>query len=133
MGQIVATLTVVGAFLFSAGVAWADTSITECDRLAAHPYDLGKVTEGVDWGDLDADKAISACQEAVANSPAEVRLHFQLARAFQKAERYSDALRIYIRLAADPGPDYAAAQNNLGIMYDKGYGVSQNDAEEMKW
>ncbi|SVD76789.1 uncharacterized protein METZ01_LOCUS429643, partial [marine metagenome] len=120
MRRIAATLAVVGALLFSAGSAWADTPVTECDRLAAHPYDPGKVTEGVDWDDLDADYAIPACQEAVDNWPAEVRLQFQLARAFQKAEHYSDALRIYIRLAADPGPDYAAAQSNLGIMYDNG-------------
>ena len=109
------------------------SNITNCDRLAADPYDLGKVTEGVDWGDLDADEAIPACLEAVNNWPPEVRLQYQLARAFQKAEHYSGALQIYKRLTVDPGPGYAAAQTNLGLMYRNGMGVPQNDAEAVKW
>ena len=95
-----ATLAVV-ALLFSAGAAWADAPITECDRLAAHPYDLRKITEGVDWDDLDADKAIPDCQEAVNNWPTEVRLQYRLARAFQKAGRDSGVLQILKKLAVD--------------------------------
>ncbi len=43
---------------------------------------------------------------------------------------YETALREW-RLLADQG--YAGAQNNLGVMYDKGLGVPQDDAEAVKW
>jgi TPR repeat protein len=43
---------------------------------------------------------------------------------------YPTALRL-VRPLADQGD--AVAQNNLGVMYDRGHGVLQNYAEAMKW
>src|SRR5437660_1796183 len=43
---------------------------------------------------------------------------------------YATALRL-LRPLADQGD--AQAQYNLGVMYDDGQGVPQNDAEAMKW
>jgi hypothetical protein len=43
---------------------------------------------------------------------------------------YATALRIFRQLA-DQG--YALAQNNLGVMYDKGRGVKQDYAEAVRW
>jgi FOG: TPR repeat, SEL1 subfamily len=43
---------------------------------------------------------------------------------------YATALRLF-RPLADQGD--AAAQYNLGVMYDNGQGVPQNDAEAVKW
>ena len=37
----------------------------------------------------------------------------------------------WYRLAADQG--HAGAQYNLGWMYDKGYGVPEDDAEAVRW
>jgi TPR repeat protein len=45
-------------------------------------------------------------------------------------QNYAEAMKWY-RKAADQGN--AAAQNNLGVMYDEGQGVPQNYAEAMKW
>ena len=41
-----------------------------------------------------------------------------------------EAVKWY-RKAAEQG--YARAQNNLGIMYDDGYGVPEDDTEAVKW
>ena len=43
---------------------------------------------------------------------------------------YANALRILQSLA---GQEDATAQYNLGVMYKKGLGVAQNDAEAVKW
>jgi len=43
---------------------------------------------------------------------------------------YATALRL-LRPLADQGN--AAAQTKLGLMYENGYGVSQNFAEAVKW
>ena len=42
----------------------------------------------------------------------------------------TEAVKWY-RKAADQG--HASAQNSLGIMYAKGWGVIQNDVEAYKW
>ena len=42
----------------------------------------------------------------------------------------AEAIKWY-RLSAEQGN--AHAQNNLGVMYEKGQGVPQNDAEALKW
>jgi uncharacterized protein len=38
---------------------------------------------------------------------------------------------IWYRKAADQG--YASAQSNLGLLYERGQGVRQSDAEAVKW
>jgi hypothetical protein len=47
---------------------------TECDRLAAHPSDPDKVSEGVASQDVKLDQAIAACRQAVAADPENARL-----------------------------------------------------------
>jgi TPR repeat protein len=49
--------------------------------------------------------------------------------AYERGD-YATALR-EIRPLAEQG--HADAQHNLGVMYDKGYGVPENDAEAVKW
>ena len=55
---------------------------------------------------------------------------FEDVTAAYKRQDYATALRL-IRPLADKGD--AAAQSNLGLMYDKGQGVPENDAEAVKW
>ena len=43
---------------------------------------------------------------------------------------YAEAMK-WFRLAADQGN--AAAQNNLGVLYEEGQGVPQDYAVAMKW
>lgn len=50
-------------------------------------------------------------------------------RAYQRGD-YATALQLLLPLAEQGNP---LAQNNLGVMYDKGYGVAQDEAAAAKW
>jgi hypothetical protein len=55
-------------------------AVTQCDRLAAHPDDPFRVTDGVSQSNVQVEAAIAACREAVAKDPGNPRLNYQLAR-----------------------------------------------------
>lgn len=57
-------------------------TVTECDRLAAHPDDPYHVTPGKERKDIDLPAAIAACEEAVRKDPGNPRLNYQLARVY---------------------------------------------------
>ena len=59
-----------------------DRTITECDRLASHPSDPERVTEGVARQDMKKPAAIEACRAALKKDPDNPRLNYQLARAY---------------------------------------------------
>ena len=50
-------------------------------------------------------------------------------RAYERGD-YDEAFRLY-RLVADK--DDALAQSRLGLMYEKGRGVGQDDVEAYRW
>jgi TPR repeat protein len=103
----------------------------ECDRLAAHPDDPGRVGGGIRFGDINAPAAIAACESAAAAHPGALRFEYQLGRALDKADRYKEALGSY-RKAADRG--YAAAQYALGHCYHFGLsGVQKDPLEAIRW
>jgi TPR repeat protein len=104
--------------------------MTECDRLAAHPNDPKKLGAGVEWDKVDAISAIRACEAAVKAYPDAERLWFQLGRALHVQEDYNKSI-IWYRKAIERG--YAAAQNNLGVMYGRGEGVTKDYKEAVKW
>lgn len=58
--------------------------VTECDRLAAHPEDPYAVAPGRTREQILAvsDRAITACERAVAADPRNPRLRYQLARVY---------------------------------------------------
>jgi TPR repeat protein len=66
-------------------------TVTECDRLAAHPSDPDKVAPGVPEGKVDLPAAIAACEAAVQADPANGRLNYQLARSLGYAGRGREA------------------------------------------
>jgi len=102
----------------------------KCDQLAGDPEDPQKSGVGVSGEQLDSAAAIEACKQAVEVSPL-ARYQYQLGRALDKAEKYTEALDWY-RKAADQ--EYAFAQNSLGGMNERGLGFLQRDyAEAMKW
>ena len=98
-----------------------DSLITECDVVAADPYDNGRITAGVPWGLVNTSIAIRACLRSVAANPNTPRLLFNLGRALDIAERFDEAKSFY-RKAADLG--YASAFSNLGYMQRTGRGVA---------
>ncbi len=70
--------------------------------------------EGIEFENIDADKAIKACEDSVKNEPRNLRYLYQLGRAYYKKEEYTKAMELYQK-AADKG--VAQAQYDLGGLY----------------
>lgn len=106
----------------------AATQPTECDRLAAHPSDPDKVTEGVSQSQVLAwaEAATWACERAVAAGPANARVRYQLGRVLFYRGRAADALP---HLQASAAAGHRQAQFVLGLFYTDGVaGVLDPDA-----
>jgi TPR repeat protein len=101
----------------------------ECDRLAAHADDPEAVVSGVDFEQIQAPRAIRACERARSQYPAEKRFSYQLARAYLAA-RNPRAKALLEELGRD---GYVAAFMGLGFMYDIGIGVKENNATAIFW
>ncbi len=93
--------SVLGLLLLAA-TARADTLITECDRLAAHPEDPQKVNPGVHQNDIDYPIAIAACEQALATRPNDPRARYQLARVLFYTNQNERAVA-EMKRAADAG------------------------------
>lgn len=98
-----------------------------CDRLAASPDDASRTRgiSGVRLEDINADKAVPACSDAVRQYPGVDRFHYQLARSLVAAKNYPAAVDAYKR-AYDLGNTRALYA--LGQMYDEGTGVAKDPA-----
>ena len=105
---------------------------TECDTSAAHPsYTLPNTgTAGVRFEDIDAARTIVACTVALAESPDDPRLQFQLARGYHKSQQYREAAKYYRKAGAQ---GFAPAQMTLGYFYANGLGVPTDPAKAAKW
>ena len=106
--------------------------ITDCDRLAGMPYDTGHAPSlaGVEADKIDLVAAAKACNDAIAQYPDVTRFTFEAGRVAVARKDYAEARRLFDK-AADAG--YAMAMNNIGALYEAGYGVSQNYAEAARW
>jgi tetratricopeptide (TPR) repeat protein len=102
-----------------------------CDELAGDPWDDKRIGPSVKFSAIEADRAISACEEAARKYPAADRFQFQLARALTAKGQYKNA-RFYYSLAAVAG-NYAAAQYNLGVMYQHGHGDAKDITKALEW
>ena len=113
-------------------LAALEPRVTDCDLLAAHPLDLQKNPEaaGVKIQFLNTTLAMRACEQAVADYPDALRFPLQLGRGYERAKRYDDAHRWYVK-GAELGN--AQAMHNLGFQYATGQGVARDYAEARKW
>jgi len=107
-------------------------SAQDCDRLAAHPADvaLPPGVRGVAFQDIDADRAIEACELALALNAGDPRYQLQLARSLHKAERIEEAVTYYQQAGLQGHP---LAQKSLGFAYANGLGVTQDYAKAAQW
>ncbi|SHI46666.1 hypothetical protein SAMN05444000_101193 [Shimia gijangensis] len=90
-----------------------DEAIATCDAEVGHPDDSQQPTDGVAWADIDAMAAVQVCERALDLAPDNVRMLYQLGRAYDKADN-PDALWV-LQDAADMG--YPEAFNHLGLLY----------------
>ncbi len=102
-----------------------------CDRLATDIQDTLRDRSLAPVRTVDTARAIPACEKAVAEDPKSLRLANQLGRAYLKAERYADALRVF-KDAAGRGSPYAT--NEVGFLYYRGFGGLKKDyAQARPW
>jgi hypothetical protein len=66
--------------------------VTECDRMASHPEDPNRVSEGREKPQIDLPKAIEACRAAVRADPRNPRLNYLLGRVLGYSGRGAEAL-----------------------------------------
>ena len=100
--------------------------ITACDELAGETQNTLSV-KGVAFDEINASKAIPACEAALKNDPESPRVMHNLARAYEKSERLNDALKLY---TASAERFYTPAINSLGVMYLSGCGLPGPDVEK---
>jgi len=107
-------------------------SARDCDRLAAHPADvtLPLGVSGVPFQDIDAGRAIEACELALAANAGDARYQLQLARSLHRAERIEEAVTYYQQAGLQGHP---LAQKNLGFAYANGLGVTLDYAKAAQW
>ena len=103
---------------------------TDCDIYGADRDDPQKVATGLSDDQLDANKVIAVCTDALKQYPNSARFQYQLGRAYGVKKQYDMALDLYEKSAAQ---GYASGQNALGNMYYTGDGVPQDDKEAVKW
>jgi hypothetical protein len=106
--------------------------VTDCDRLAAMPYDTGHAPglAGVEVDKIDIAAATAACNDAIARYPEVMRFVFEAGRVATARKDYAGARRLYEQ-AASAG--YAMAMNSLGVLYEGDEGVARNYAEAVRW
>lgn len=108
------------------------TEITLCDELGSHPSDPNNPQgiQGVLWGDIDIDAALSACQDYFFSNLSNARAQYLYGRLSHKDRDYNTALKWY-RQSANQG--YAPAQAGVGIMYHNGLSVSRSYESAAEW
>jgi Caspase domain/Sel1 repeat len=106
--------------------------VTDCDRLAAMPYDTGRPPglPGVEFEQINIKAATAACNDATAQYPDVARFVFEAGRVAGARKDNAEARRLYDKAAA---AGYAMATNNIGGMYEGGEGVARNYAEAVRW
>jgi tetratricopeptide (TPR) repeat protein len=100
--------------------------ITDCDRDAIEGQNFLGLA-GVPFDDVDPNKSIPACEDALKKFPDSARLHNNMGRAYEKAERLVEALQQY-QISANMG--YAPAINSLGIAFLAGCGLPAPKVQE---
>jgi tetratricopeptide (TPR) repeat protein len=106
--------------------------ITDCDRLAAMPYDTGHAASlpGLETDKINVAVATAACNDAIARYPDVARFTFEAGRVAYAAKDFAGARRLYEQAAA---AGYVMAMNNIGALYEGGDGIPQNYAESVRW
>jgi hypothetical protein len=106
--------------------------VTDCDRLAAMPYDTGHGWKlpGLEVDKINVAAAGAACKDAMQRYPDVMRFVFEAGRVATGQKDYAEARRLYEQAAAT---GYAMAMNNIGALYEGGSGTPVNYVEAARW
>ncbi|WEZ85781.1 caspase family protein (plasmid) [Rhizobium sp. 32-5/1] len=105
---------------------FADPIVTECDKLAVEQENYMGLP-GVPFEDVDPRTAVPACENAVRAEPTSSRLKNNLGRAYERAGRLEDAMRLYDE---SHRAGNVQATNALGVAYIAGCGLPSPLLEE---
>ena len=106
--------------------------VTDCDRLAAMPYDTGHAPDvaGVESDKIKVTEATIACNEAMQTYPDVGRFAFEAGRIATVQKNYAEARRLFDKAA---GAGYPMALHNIGVLYASGEGVKLSNVEAARW
>ena len=99
-----------------------------CDRLAGDPFDPHKGAPGVQFDEIDAEKAVPACRAAVEAAPDEPSFSYQLGLSLLRTDKRDEGAAL-VRAAAEKS--YPNAQQTLGDLYENAIGVAKDDAQAL--
>ena len=105
-----------------------------CDRLASFRFDPARPSDSaaVDFDRNAANRAVAACQAALAAEPGNPQLMFNLGRAQARTGASGEAEAVALfRRAAEAG--HAGAMFNLGLAFANGAGVGKDFVEAARW
>lgn len=122
------------AFMFSLTTMDARAEVvSECDTLAASPNDAMRRDglPGVPFDAIETDRAIPACEAALALRPDDTRIKYQLARSLDKAGQ--DPPRVFELLKDSAAHGYILAMNDLAVSYQDGRGVDKDAGAALLW
>lgn len=100
--------------------------VLDCDIEAGEPLDLQGVTAGKLPNEIDPDRAIAACEDAMRSYPEAGRFVYQMGRAKLAKRQTSEAIQLF-KQALDMGHVRSAYQ--LGYLAQRGLGRKQDLAE----
>lgn len=105
--------------------------VADCAELAAHPDDPGRYGSGVNYSKVEAQKAISTCEEAYTNGGKDIGLVLaSLSRAFNKAKKYDLSLSLAKQAVS---LDYPYAYVIVAQHYHFGDGVKKDALKQFNW
>jgi len=106
--------------------------VTDCDRLAAMPYDTGHAPglAGIEQDKINIPLATTSCNDAMQRYPDVARFVFEAGRIANARKDFAEARHLYDRAAV---AGYPMALNNIGGMYEGGQGVRIANAEAARW
>ncbi|MDB5599433.1 MAG: hypothetical protein JWN71_1477 [Xanthobacteraceae bacterium] len=106
--------------------------VTDCDRLAASPYDPKRANgvAGIQPKKIDIVSARTACNDAMRQYPEVSRFIFQAGRVATAQQDYATALSHYRKAIAMGN---IPSVTSLGLAYDAGLGVAQDQREGRRW
>ena len=101
-----------------------------CDKLAGNPVDSTLKTSGVDFNSINPKKAIKACRADYLKDLNNIRVIYQLGRAYDAGKNYHASIRYY---TLSCNKKYALACNALGQATYLGEGVDESDTKAMHY
>ncbi len=134
MARLVKSITVTAALLMTGpGLAAERSAAENCDLMAGSllDHDLPDGIQGVSFDALDTGDVVKeACLAAIDEHPAKRRFLTHLGHVYAKRGNFREALASY-RQAHARGSALAAYQ--LGMMYQRGQGVSVDDTRATRY